>query len=107
MGLQAQITDRVAILYAGCIVEMAPTKDIFKSPLHPYTRFLISSLPVIGRKAEKRSISGYAPSLLNPPSGCRFHPRCPIKKEICEKIKPSLVEVQKGHQVSCHVVAGG
>lgn len=102
MGVHAQITDRVIIMYAGKIIEIAPTEEIFKSPLHPYTRYLILSLPKIGDKTRKLYISGSPPSLLNPPPGCRFHPRCPFRSESCIKKEPSLMEVTSEHYVACH-----
>jgi len=102
MGIHAQVTDRMAIMYAGKIVELATTEEIFENPLHPYTRYLISSLPKIGDKSKKIGISGRPPSLLNPPSGCRFHTRCPIAKAICNENVPPLTEMEPDHYVSCH-----
>mgnify|MGYP000445086087 CR=1 FL=1 len=103
MGVQAQITDRVAVMYAGHVVEVAPTESIYKSPLHPYTWYLINSLPRIGDKKRRKSIGGAPPSLINPPLGCRFAPRCPMKKDKCVKSVPKLVEVKPDHYVACHL----
>ena len=104
MGLQAQLTDRVAIMYAGKIVEVAPTKDIFRNPINPYTQYLIMSLPKIGDKSRRVSISGRPPSLRNPPRGCRFHPRCPYKTKACEETPPKLIRVENDHYVACNRV---
>ena len=101
MGVHAQITHRTMIMYAGKIVEIAPTREIFKNSYHPYVRLLIDSLPVIGEKRRKSGAKGRPPSLLNPPSGCRFHPRCPFAEDICKKKEPSLIEVSPSHYVSC------
>lgn len=88
-------------MYAGKIIEIAQTKDIFKNPLHPYTKYLISSLPKIGDKTYKKSIPGAPPSLANPPEGCRFHPRCPEAKKECSESVPELIELETGHKVAC------
>lgn len=98
-----QIADTILIMYAGVLAEKAPTKSIIKSPRHPYTRLLISSLPEVGvRHAEKRlqGIPGNPPLLLNPPSGCRFRDRCPLAFERCLE-EPPFIEVEKNHFVAC------
>jgi len=101
MGVHANIADRIAIMYAGKIVEIAPTEELFENPLHPYTRFLINSLPKIGDKSKRSSVGGQPPSLRYPPPGCRFHPRCPLKKAICSEKEPPLNKVNSDHYVSC------
>ena len=101
MGVHANMADRIIIMYAGKLVEIGSGKDIFKNPLHPYTRYLIESLPKIGDKTIRRSVPGAPPSLLNPPSGCRFHPRCPYAMNECKEMVPDLIEVEKGHKVAC------
>jgi len=101
MGVHANMADRIIIMYAGKLVEIGTAKDIFKNPLHPYTRYLIESLPKIGDKTIRRSVPGAPPSLLNPPSGCRFHPRCPYAMNECKEMVPDLIEVEKGHKVAC------
>ena len=101
MGVHANMADRIIIMYAGKLVEIGSAKDIFKNPLHPYTRYLIESLPKIGDKTIRRSVPGAPPSLLNPPSGCRFHPRCPYAMNECKEMVPDLIEVEKGHKVAC------
>ena len=101
MGVHANIADRIVIMYAGKILEVGSAKDIFKNPLHPYTKYLIDSLPKIGDKTFKKSVPGAPPSLLNPPTGCRFHPRCSMAMEICKENVPALIDVGNGHKVAC------
>jgi peptide/nickel transport system ATP-binding protein len=105
LAVHANVADRVAIMYAGRIVEEGPTENIFHAPLHPYTKHLIQSLPVIGDKSVKASLGGAPPNLANPPEGCRFHPRCPLAQEICRKVVPDMLTVGDRHRVACHVVA--
>ena len=105
LAVHANVADRVAIMYAGRIVEEAPTENIFQRPLHPYTKHLIQSLPVIGDKSVKASLGGAPPNLANPPNGCRFHPRCPLAKEVCKTVVPDMLTVGDRHRVACHVVA--
>lgn len=102
MAAHAQIADRIAIMYAGKIVEIGSIYDIFEDPLHPYTKGLISAVPSIGKEYVK-GIPGLAPSPLNWPSGCRFHPRCNYAMDICSKIEPDLKEVKLGRWVACHL----
>jgi peptide/nickel transport system ATP-binding protein len=101
-AVHAQIADRIAIMYAGKIVEVGPIYDVFKNPLHPYTKGLISSIPVIG-KSYIKGIPGLAPSPLNWPSGCRFHPRCPFASEKCRNVEPILKEFNSERYVACHL----
>jgi len=99
------ISDRIAIMYLGKIVELSDTKRVFNSPMHPYTWALLSSHPVLIPKCKPKRIilKGEIPSPINPPSGCRFHPRCPFAKDICKKGEPPpLTEVKKGHFVRCY-----
>ena len=102
LGVVAEMCDYVAVMYAGNICEMAPTRRLFKNPLHPYTVALMRSLPELGKK-RLESIKGNVPNLINPPSGCRFHPRCSKAMKICSKEKPETVEVEKEHFVACHI----
>ena len=90
-GLNAarEISDRIAVMYAGEIVESAPTQEFFQEPLHPYSQALLESLPERGFKP----IPGFSPSAIQPPEGCKFHPRCPYKKEICSKVKPDFKSI--------------
>jgi len=101
IGIQAQVTDMLAIAYAGKIVEIGPTEEIFARPLHPYTIKLISSLPVIGDRSSKAGLAGTPPSLIRPPQGCRFHPRCVLAGDICETNEPPLIGVRPNHYVAC------
>jgi oligopeptide/dipeptide ABC transporter ATP-binding protein len=97
------ISDRVAIMYLGKINELAPTQKIFKNPLHPYSQALISSVPIPDpkRRKERAPLAGEVPSPVNPPAGCRFHPRCPLVMDICRKREPQMFEVEKDHYVAC------
>jgi len=105
MGVVAELCSRVAVMYAGVVCESADVVEIFKNPLHPYTKALLESIPRPG--SEFKTIEGTVPSLINPPSGCRFHDRCPYSMEICIKEKPNFIEVKKEHFVSCHLHNGG
>ena len=105
MGVHANLADRIAILYAGKLVEEAETQSIFKKPLHPYTQYLIESLPRLDDKTERSSIPGRPPALDNPPEGCRFHPRCPHAMDICTKEVPPLVDMGEGHKTACFLVS--
>lgn len=102
MAAHAQIADRIAIMYAGKIVEIGTIYDVFEEPMHPYPRGLISAIPTIGKKYVK-GIPGLAPSPLNWPKGCRFHPRCPHAMDICTEVEPSMREVGFGRWVACHL----
>lgn len=104
MAVHANVADRVMIMYAGRIAEEAPTESIFNAPLHPYTQHLIHSLPMIGDRSTKASLKGTPPNLANPPSGCRFHPRCPYVMDVCRTEIPNLVSVKERHRVACHLV---
>ncbi len=104
LAVHANVADRVMIMYAGRIAEEAPTETIFNAPLHPYTQHLISSLPMIGERSAKASLKGSPPNLANPPSGCRFHPRCPFVMDVCRTDVPEMVMVKDQHRVACHLV---
>lgn len=103
MGLMAQTVDRLAVMYAGRMMEIGETHAMFRHPLHPYTQLLIESLPVLENKGVFSGIPGITPSLLNPPEGCVFHTRCPKAWDLCEKTIPQFTEVQPGHWVACHL----
>jgi peptide/nickel transport system ATP-binding protein len=101
MGVHANIADRIGIMYAGKIVEEGTTEQIFRQPLHPYTQFLIDSLPKFGDKNVRHSVPGSPPSLADLPSGCPFHPRCPHVKEICRQEMPGFSHPEENHKVAC------
>ncbi len=105
MGVHANLADRIAVLYAGKLVEEGSTKAVLKNPQHPYTQHLIQSLPQLDRRSERLSIPGRPPALDNPPSGCRFHPRCPLVMSQCSSIDPQFTSAEPGHRVACHAVA--
>jgi oligopeptide/dipeptide ABC transporter ATP-binding protein len=107
MGVVARMADRIAVMYAGRICEEADARVIFRDPCHPYTRALLETMPRVDQSytGNKRSrlvvIPGRIPNLIDPPQGCRFHPRCPLAKEACSRILPEPVAVADGHTVSC------
>ena len=104
LGIVAEMADRVAVMYAGSIVEIGDIFDIFKNPLHPYTKGLLEAVPNPFKKITRlKPIPGTLPNMINPPSGCKFHPRCPYAKEICRTKRPKLKEVSNGHFVACHL----
>ncbi len=100
------ISDRVAVMYLGKIIELAASKELYENPLHPYTKVLISSVPVADprRKRETAILKGDVPSPINPPEGCAFHPRCPIAVARCSREEPELRDAGGGHMVACHLV---
>ena len=102
LGIVGDIADRVAVMYAGQIVELAPTRELLSRPLHPYTRALMASVPKLGNAAARlTTIPGTVPRLGNFPTGCRFAPRCPITKPECVRSMPELIEVEAGRWVRC------
>jgi len=104
LGIIAELCDRVAVMYSGNIVEYATAERLFKNPRHPYTKGLIGAIPSIEKKDQKlQTIRGMVPNLIYPPSGCRFHPRCDNRLEICDKVKPPLNEIAERYFVSCHL----
>ncbi|MFX1315299.1 MAG: ABC transporter ATP-binding protein [Promethearchaeota archaeon] len=104
LGIIADLCDRVAVMYSGNIVEYASVKDLFKNPRHPYTIGLISAIPSLETKDQKLLvIRGMVPNLIYPPSGCRFHPRCDHRMEICDKVKPRFLEISERYFIACHL----
>lgn len=102
LGIVGDIADRLAVMYAGQIVEMAPANKMLKRPMHPYTRSLMNSIPKLGHEMERlNAIPGNVPSIGFMPTGCRFHPRCPMAKSDCSQKVPELIEAEPGHWVRC------
>jgi peptide/nickel transport system ATP-binding protein len=104
MGLMAQFVDRLGVMYAGRLVEIAPIAEIIAAPKHPYTQMLIASLPSLERKGMMQGIPGLAPMLRDLPPGCAFHPRCPDAVQRCRNERPDLREISPQMQVACHLV---
>ncbi|MDO4550845.1 MAG: ATP-binding cassette domain-containing protein [Planctomycetia bacterium] len=100
------LSDRVAVMYLGKIVETALASELYANPCHPYTQALLSSIPTMDAKkrAKRILLQGDVPSPIHPPKGCRFHPRCPICKDICKSETPPLIQISESHSVSCHAV---
>ena len=103
MGVIRYISDRIAVMYAGKIVEMSETKKVLENPLHPYTRNLLRAVPIPDpyKARKERIVTGDPPDPLNPPPGCRFHPRCEHRMSICSKKEPLLIEAEENHFVAC------
>jgi len=103
MGIVADLTERVTVAYAGKVMEAASTRDVFTNPKHPYTEALLKAVPSIKRTRTLEIIPGNIPNLIEPPSGCVFHPRCKYAKGICSREIPALEKVEDGHYVACHL----
>ncbi len=101
LGIVAEIADRTAVMYAGKVVEIGPVEGVFRKPIHPYTQGLLASTISLTTQ-QLRSIDGAPPSLLDPPKGCRFHPRCAFAKDVCRTDVPPSVEYRPGHVAACH-----
>lgn len=99
------MTDKIAVMYLGKLVEVGKTSDIFTGAVHPYTQALLSAIPVPDPEAKRKRIvlGGEIPNPINPPSGCRFHTRCPYRERICEIEEPMMIDIGDGHQVACHL----
>jgi peptide/nickel transport system ATP-binding protein len=104
MGLMAQFVDRIGVMYAGKLMEIGPIDKVFKNPLHPYTQLLITCPPTLEKKGEFRGIPGLPPLLVDPPAGCRFHPRCPQRTDNCSMEIPELNEIEPDRWVACNAV---
>jgi len=101
----AESCERIAVMYAGILAEYAKAVDLFKNSLHPYTQALMNSFPsIIGPKKRLIPVPGEPPNLLNPPTGCRFHPRCPVAMDVCKKVVPEFTEYEDKHWAACHAL---
>ena len=105
LSVVEHVSNRVAVMYLGKMVEMTSREELFRNPLHPYTQALMSAIPIPNPrlKRQRTILKGDVPSPLNPPTGCRFHPRCPVAIEICSQIEPQFLEVSPDHWVACHL----
>jgi peptide/nickel transport system ATP-binding protein len=106
LAVHANLCDRLGVMYAGRLVEEGPTTELLHAPRHPYTAHLVASLPRIGDTTPKTSLTGAPPSLADPPSGCRFHPRCPLAMDVCRREAPSMLVTGYAHRVACYAVPG-
>ena len=106
LGVAREITDRIYVMYAGNVVEVSETKELFDKPLHPYTLGLLASVPKLTGEGMAEGIYGYIPNYLRPPTGCRFHPRCPSVMDRCKEHKPMLMDQGSGHKVACFLYGG-
>ncbi len=104
ISLAFERSDRIVVMYAGKMCEIGKSEDLINDPIHPYLRALLNSVPDIYSDKKVKAIPGNPPDLRSPPSGCRFHPRCPFASNVCREKEPELVEVEKGHFVACHEV---
>jgi oligopeptide/dipeptide ABC transporter ATP-binding protein len=106
LSVVRHVSDRIAVMYLGKIVELSPAKELYVKPIHPYTEALLGAIPIPdpneNRARERLVVSGEPPNPINPPSGCRFHTRCPLATDVCKQIEPPLVEYPGGHLAACH-----
>ncbi|HZU60806.1 MAG TPA: ABC transporter ATP-binding protein, partial [Solirubrobacteraceae bacterium] len=106
LSVVRHVSDRIAVMYLGKIVELSPAKELYVKPIHPYTDALLAAIPIPdpneNRARERIVVGGEPPNPINPPSGCRFHTRCPRATEVCKQVEPPLVEYPGGHLAACH-----
>jgi oligopeptide/dipeptide ABC transporter ATP-binding protein len=104
LSVVRHVSDRIAVMYLGKIVELSPSDELYAKPMHPYTASLLDAIPIPDpdRRRDRRRLVGELPSATNPPPGCRFHTRCPWASDVCTKVEPPLAEFAGGHQVACH-----
>ena len=103
LAIISKMCDRVAVMYSGSIVEYGETKALFTEPYHPYTRGLLSAIPIEGEEKDLTTIPGMVPNLIYPPSGCRFHPRCEHRFQPCDSSRPKSIEITPNYYVACHL----
>lgn len=106
IALTSELADRMAVMYAGEIVEISPVEDFYRNPSHMYTKLLLDSVPTLREDKNLKSIPGSPPSLIDPPSGCRFHPRCPSVMDICRVKEPPFYKIKEGHFAKCYLNEG-
>jgi oligopeptide/dipeptide ABC transporter ATP-binding protein len=106
LGVVRHVSDRIAVMYLGKIVELSPAEELYTRPIMPYTEALLSAVPIpdpdLAERRERIVLQGDVPSPIHPPSGCRFHPRCRYATEICQQVEPPLVDYGNGHLAACH-----
>ena len=104
LSVVRHISDRIAVMYLGSVVEVAEKAQLYSNPMHPYTKALLSAIPLpdVKKKRQRIILEGDVPSAYNPPLGCKFHTRCPYATDRCRQEAPVLQEVEKGHKAACH-----
>jgi oligopeptide/dipeptide ABC transporter ATP-binding protein len=106
LGVVRHVSDRIAVMYLGKLVELSPAEELYQRPIMPYTEALLSAVPIpdpdLARARKRIVLEGDVPSPINPPSGCRFHPRCRYATQVCSEIEPPLVDYGNGHLAACH-----
>ena len=107
LGVVRYMSDRIAVMYLGKIVEQGPAAELYERPLHPYTRALVSAVPSLHRRGQRIRLAGEPPKPTDPPSGCAFHPRCPMARPICSEQAPPLKEWLPGRLAACHFALEG
>jgi oligopeptide/dipeptide ABC transporter ATP-binding protein len=104
LAVVRHVSDRIAVMYLGKIVELSPGDELYRRPIHPYTAALLDAIPIpdLARRGKRPPVRGEPPNPMNPPEGCRFHPRCPRATEVCRDVEPQLTAYANGHLAACH-----